>query len=113
MTSARQTAQRVLIGAVLGAAVLIPAGATVFEPTTRNVAGCYGQGIPLGLNAIGAPFTQNCDLVVTPPPAIGAAPSAGAIIACRGIPGCLANWVNNTGNVAVPRVDTRPRSNGQ
>ena len=113
MTSARQTAQRILIGAVLGAAVLIPACTAMFEPTSRTVAGCYGQGIPLGLNAIGAPFPQNCDLVVTPPPAIGAAPSAGAIIACRNIPGCLANWVNNTGNVAVPRVDTRPRSNGQ
>ena len=113
MTSARHTAQRMLIGAVLGAAVLIPVGTTVFEPPTRAVAGCYGQGVPLGLNAIGAPYTQNCDLVVTPPVAIGAAPSAGAIIACRNIPGCLANWVNNTGNVAVPRVDTRPRSNGQ
>jgi len=113
MTSARHTAQRMLIGAVLGAAVLIPVGTTVFEPPTRAVAGCYGQGVPLGLNAIGAPYTQNCDLVVTPPAALCAAQSAGAIIACRNIPGCLANWVNNTGNVAVPRVDTRPRSNGQ
>ena len=42
MTSARQTAQRVLIGAVLGAAVLIPAGTAMFEPTSRTVAGCYG-----------------------------------------------------------------------
>ena len=113
MTSARLTAHRMLMAVLLAAAVSVPVGVTLLDDTPQAVAGCYGQGVPLGLNAIGAPFTQNCDLVVTPPPAIGAAPSAGAIIACRGIPGCLANWVNNTGNVAVPRVDTRPRSNGQ
>jgi hypothetical protein len=112
MTSARHAARRMLTAGLLAAAVLMPATATMFEPHSRTVAGCAGQGVPLGLNAIGAPFTENCDLVVEPPKAIGAAPSAGAIVACRGIPGCLALWVNNTGNVAVPRVDTRPRSNG-
>ena len=118
MTSARRAAQRLLIAAGFAvSAVIVPVSiAATNTPTDistpSTLAGCQGQGVPLGLNAIGAPFTQNCDLVVEPPKAIGAAPSAGAIIACRGIPGCLAQWVNNPGNVNVPNVDTRPRSNG-
>ena len=44
--------------------------------------------------------------------AIGSAPSAGAIIACRGLPGCLSEFVNSPGWVNVPRVDNTPRSNG-
>jgi hypothetical protein len=66
----------------------------------------------VGIQVVGA-FTTNCDLVVQPPAAIGAAPPAGAIIACRDIVGCLSNFVNSPGWVNVPRVDTRPRVNGR
>lgn len=69
---------------------------------------CPNEGILVGKQQVGA-YTDNCDLVVTVPPAIGAAPSAGAIIACRGLPGCLSDFVNNPGWVKVPQVDTRPR----
>jgi hypothetical protein len=65
-----------------------------------------GPSIPVGLQGLGA-FQDNCSLVITVPPAIGAAPSAGAIIACRGLPGCLSSWVNNPGLVRVPAVDVR------
>ena len=81
-------------------------------PPAQNVADCpNGPGVIVGKQVVGA-YTTNCDLVVTPPPAIGAAPSAGAIIACRGLPGCLSSVVNSPGWVNVPRVDNTPRSNG-
>lgn len=98
----------VAAGALAGgtvAAVLGPAAGG--EPAQLH-ATCPNQGVLVGKQQVGA-YTTNCDLVVTPPPAIGAAPSAGAIIACRGLPGCLADFVNNPGWVKVPQVDTRPR----
>ena len=91
-------------GAV-GGSLVVPAA--VHGPATAR-ATCPNAGILVGKQQVGA-YTDNCDLVVTPPPAIGAAPSAGAIIACRGIQGCLSDFVNNPGWVKVPRVDTRPR----
>lgn len=91
--------------AAVGAALVAPAVA--HEPAAPS-ATCPNQGILVGKQQVGA-YTDNCDLVVTPPPAIGAAPSAGAIIACRGITGCLSDFVNNPGWVKVPQVDTRPR----
>jgi hypothetical protein len=98
-----------VFGAIAAAAPVLGGLAGPDGLAPQSVAGCLGQGVPLGLNAIGAPYTDNCDLVVTPPAAIGAAPSAGAIIACRNIPGCLSQWVNNPGLVRVPNVDTSIR----
>jgi hypothetical protein len=95
-------------GLLAGGAVAAAFGpAAVSEPADTG-ATCPNQGVLVGKQQVGA-YTTNCDLVVTPPPAIGAAPSAGAIIACRGLPGCLADFVNNPGWVRVPQVDTRPR----
>ena len=102
----RRLAAIALFGALALAAPVLGGLAEPGGPAPQTVAGCQGQGAMIGLNAIGAPYTQNCDLVVTVPSAIGAAPSAGAIIACRNIPGCLSQWVNNPGLVQVPRVDT-------
>lgn len=42
----------------------------------------------------GNPYVVNCNLGPRPPRVNGSAPDAGAIIACRGIPGCLAWYVN-------------------
>ncbi len=80
-------------------------------PSVHEIAGCPGGrgGVLVGMQVLGA-YTDNCDLVVQPPPAMGAAPSAGAIIACRDLPGCLPMFVNNPGWVRVPHVDTRVRS---
>jgi hypothetical protein len=98
-----------VFGAITASAPVLGGLAGPSGPPPQPVAGCLGQGVPLGLNAVGAQFTDNCDLVVTPPAVIGAAPSAGAIIACRNIPGCLSQWVNNPGLVRVPNVDTSIR----
>jgi hypothetical protein len=48
-------------------------------------------------------------MVVAQPDAVGAAPSADAIIACRDVPGCLSNCVNGPGYVQVPHRDTTVR----
>jgi len=74
------------------------------QPAPRTVADCPGS-IPIGLQNVGAYNSPDCQLAVTPPVAIGAAPSAGAIIACRNISGCLSNYVNSPGYVQVPNRD--------
>ena len=109
----RQIRRLFAAGALVAAATLAPAAAAVLSETpAQNVANCPNSpGVLVGKQYVGA-YTTNCDLVVTPPPAIGSSPSAGAIIACRGLPGCLSEFVNSPGWVNVPRVDNRPRSNG-
>lgn len=40
------------------------------------------------------PYLQTCGIPNNPPAVRGASPGAGAIIACRNIPGCLSSVVN-------------------
>jgi hypothetical protein len=87
---------------VTAPAVLLVAG-PASGPAPQQLAAC--DGIPVGLQGVGA-YTDNCDLAVQPAPAIGAAPGAGAIIACRRIAGCLSQVVNNPGQVQVPQRST-------
>ncbi len=85
---------RRLLQAVLGAvaAVTLLVTPTVFLDTqaerSRPVAQCYDGVIPWN------PYLQSCSLPSTQPRVRGAAPGAGAIIACRHHPGCLAWYVN-------------------
>lgn len=55
----------------------------------------------------GNPYVKNCSAPKTGPRIRGQAPDAAAIIACRGIPGCLAYYVNYPGRTvwgpATPR----------
>jgi hypothetical protein len=53
------------------------------------------------------PYHQTCGIPNQIPVVPGAAPGAGAIIACRNIPGCLSQVVNGPQLVPVPRPDTR------
>ena len=55
------------------------------------------------------PYHQTCGIPNAIPSAPGQAPGAGAIIACRNIPGCLSQAVNGPQLVAVPQPDTRVR----
>ena len=55
------------------------------------------------------PYHQTCGIPNKVPTAPGQAPGAGAIIACRNIPGCLSQAVNGPQFVAVPQPDTRVR----
>jgi hypothetical protein len=55
------------------------------------------------------PYLQTCGIPNQPVTVPGSSPGAGAIIACRGIPGCLSQVVNGPGIIQVPRPDTRVR----
>jgi hypothetical protein len=52
------------------------------------------------------PYLQTCGIPNAPVTIPGQSPGAGAIIACRGIPGCLSAVVNGPGLVRVPQTDT-------
>jgi hypothetical protein len=55
------------------------------------------------------PYLETCGIPNPPVTVPGSSPGAGAIIACRGIPGCLSYVVNGPGLVRVPQPDTRVR----
>jgi hypothetical protein len=86
-----RTARVVLAGA---AALTLIAGPTAVldngTASTGNLAyPCYNGIVP------GNPYVQSCSLPRKTPQVRGAAPDAGAIIACRNFPGCLSWYVNN------------------
>ncbi|MBB3604357.1 hypothetical protein FHT40_004035 [Mycolicibacterium sp. BK556] len=87
-TGLRRTV-RVLLGILAAIAVLIaPAVVTSAERSGSVAQGCYDGVIPWN------PYLQSCSLPRTQPRVRGAAPDAGAIIACRHHPGCLAWYIN-------------------
>lgn len=55
------------------------------------------------------PYLQTCGIPNAPVTVPGSSPGAGAIIACRNIPGCLSQVVNGPGIIRVPQPDTRVR----
>jgi hypothetical protein len=69
---------------LLGPAAI--ASGTADQPAQQ--ASCYNGVMPL------APGLQSCSLPSAQPRVAGAAPDAGAIIACRHHPGCLSWYVN-------------------
>lgn len=75
----------------LAAATLLVAPTALFDTQTAPsspVAQCYDGVIPWN------PYLQSCSLPSAQPRVRGAAPDAGAIIACRHHPGCLAWYIN-------------------
>jgi hypothetical protein len=77
-------------GAAAFALLLGPAAIAngVTAQPTQVAQGCYNGVMPL------APGLQSCSLPAAQPRVAGAAPDAGAIIACRHHPGCLSWYVN-------------------
>lgn len=67
------------------ASLMVPAQLAVSQAQPQV---CVNGVVP------GNPFVQNCNLPPRQPRVRGAAPDAGAIIACRGWPGCLSWYVN-------------------
>jgi hypothetical protein len=82
---------RIIVGTAAAFALIMGptalAGATSEQPT-QVAQGCYNGVMPL------APGLQSCSLPAAQPRVAGAAPDAGAIIACRHHPGCLSWYVN-------------------
>jgi hypothetical protein len=74
----------------LGATTMMAAGAlsvaVLASPGTANACSQYIQ--PYN------PYVDTCGIPSGPPVVRGGSPSAGSIIACRGIPGCLSAVVN-------------------
>ena len=93
----RLLATAVAIGAL--AAALIPAVEDLVTPPPRdNPAGAaWGKGV-----VPGSPRIVNYNLPPRGPHIRGAAPDAGAIIACRHIPVCISYYVNYPGQLIVP-----------
>ena len=78
-----------LFGALAAAAALIAAPQLISYPVTTAVAApCVNGVIPLN------PYVQNCNLPPRGSRVRGAAPDAGALIACRDNPWCLSYYVN-------------------
>ncbi|MGV0811114.1 hypothetical protein ABQF34_04085 [Mycolicibacterium boenickei] len=91
----RTSRQRILRPVLLGVSVLsvVLAPTTVWSqiappPTETQARPCVNGVIPWN------PYVVNCNLPPRQPRVRGAAPDAGAIIACRDRPGCLAWYIN-------------------
>lgn len=68
----------------------------VSAPSATAATGCTNGVVPLN------PYVVNCNLPSRGGQVIGAAPDAGAIIACRHSPICLSYYVNYPGSLVVP-----------
>jgi hypothetical protein len=88
-----------LMTAAFGFALLM-----ALHTAPRAMAGCTG-GVGSGVIGNGGYVDQGCGQA-DQPAAIGAAPDAGTIIACRNISGCLSQAVNGPGGVSVPQRST-------
>jgi hypothetical protein len=78
------------------AALLIMTLAPVATPPAAAAPGCTNGIVPLN------PYVTNCNLPPRKSQVIGAAPDAGALIACRHSPICLSYYVNYPGVLIVP-----------
>ena len=80
---------RLIVTGSAAASFLVAMPAVFGEPETEQVAQpCVNGVIPWN------PYVVNCNLPPRGPRVRGAAPDAGAIIACRDHPGCLSWYVN-------------------
>lgn len=91
MRDLKRRIMRLIVAGSAAASFLI-AAPTLFDQTeTEQVAGpCVNGVIPWN------PYVVNCNLPPRGRWIRGAAPDAGAIIACRDRPGCLSWYVNGT-----------------
>ena len=90
-TLRRQVLRPAVLGAAVLSVVLAPTavrGQAVPEPVDTQARPCVNGVIPWN------PYVVNCNLPDRRPRVRGAAPDAGAIIACRDRPGCLGWYVN-------------------
>ncbi len=81
----------VLLSAAALSVVVTPtavSGQIAPPPTETQAQPCVNGVVPWN------PYVVNCNLPPRPPRVRGAAPDAGAIIACRDRPGCLAWYIN-------------------
>ena len=89
MKDSRRRIARLIVTGSAAASFLIAVPAVLGETDAEQSAQpCVNGVIPWN------PFVVNCNLPPRGPRVRGAAPDAGAIIACRDHPGCLSWYVN-------------------
>lgn len=89
MRNIRQRIVHLLVSGAAAAAFLIASPAILSQTVPQASADpCVNGVIPWN------PYVVNCNLPPRGPRIRGAAPDAGAIIACRDHPGCLSWYVN-------------------
>jgi hypothetical protein len=103
MARHRQTLVAIGSAAGLGVGALAVATGIMVGSGTASADSCSQYIQPLN------PYLQTCGIPNQPVTVPGSSPGAGAIIACRGIPGCLSQVVNGPGIIRVPQPDTRVR----
>jgi hypothetical protein len=103
MARHRQTLVAIGSAAGLGVGALAVAAGIMVGSGTASADSCSQYIQPLN------PYLQTCGIPNQPVTVPGSSPGAGAIIACRGIPGCLSQVVNGPGIIRVPQPDTRVR----
>jgi hypothetical protein len=93
MIAPRHRIQRLVMAGLAAAtlAVALPSATAAASPPN-----CVNGVIPLN------PYVVNCNLPPRGKHVIGAAPDAGAIIACRHVPMCISYYVNYPGTLLVP-----------
>ena len=95
MVASRLRFQRGLLAVTATAALTMTLAPAITPPATA-APGCVNGVVPLN------PYVVNCNLPPRKRQVIGAAPDAGAIIACRHSPICLSYYVNYPGTLIVP-----------
>jgi hypothetical protein len=107
MARQRQTLPAIWLAVTFGAgAVVVATGAMV---------GAGAAAAPASADSCSQyiepynPYLQTCGIPNDPVTVPGASPGAGAIIACRNLPGCLSEVVNGPDIIQVPRPDTTVR----
>jgi hypothetical protein len=79
---------RLLAGLAAAASFTVGPQLLADHPAAVLAQPCVNGVVPLN------PYVQNCNLPSRQPRVRGAAPDAGAIIACRDNPWCLSDYVN-------------------
>ena len=93
----------------MGSAVLMATGALAAAASIAAPGAAVADSCQMYIEPFN-PYLQTCGIPNNPPVVRGASPGAGAIIACRNIPGCLSYVVNGgPGYGGIARPDTRVR----
>ncbi len=94
---------QIMTAVTFGAGALAVAGSIMIGSGTASANSCSQYIQPFN------PYLETCGIPNAPVTVPGSSPGAGAIIACRNIPGCLSQVVNGPGIIQVPQPDTRVR----
>ncbi len=80
---------RVIVTAVAALSFLIAPAMLMVQAAEAQAQGCYPGFVP------GNPYVPSCNVGPRTPRVRGGPPDQAAVIACRGIPGCLSWYINN------------------